>query len=682
MKLTQNNNTLETNSTGESKSFGIGNASVVIEILRNKLYENKIQTLVQEYICNARDAMREVGKGNDFQITMPTRLQPTFKVRDFGPGISPDRMENVFRLYGASTKRDNNHQTGGFGIGAKSAWSYTDSFTVVTIFNGTRRTYVCHTGRNNEGSLDLTSEAHTDEANGTEIQVAVKQNDIGEFQTSVYRAIYFWESRPEVKGANEATPTLTAGYKISANIETIDKNMLPHFVGMNYHDKAIVVIDGVPYPMTSKLLAKATRLAKFLDESLRKVAVIHLPNGIVDVSASRESISDNQISIDALDRMGTQGTELVRKHLKSEFSKVKTTGEWIETYSKLVSYFDVEKEAKFGDYVIENGRIQSENLKGVKITLAHCLDKRGRHKVDRISKEVWTRPESNNIPIELLDNCYVVTTEENAIVQNKRLRHFFAGQSKPQFSKVFLIESLAGDKETLAKVVSDLNVKTFESITFPVVEREAKVKIERENAEFCMHTFNSSGHRYTTLAKNTTKYLYVPIGKAGTWEGFGHKSQLQDLADHVRSTQQIEIVGVAERALKMIKGNSNFILLKDWIAEYKPTKAEINYTIRSEARNNDDMETLVGLEGIQDEFLNDMIKEYKGILGEARKLSRIPALLQGIVKAETNAKEFVEKDTRLSLLLKSKYPLVSEIGRHADKNVKNELVFYINAKYN
>ena len=162
MKLAEHSNQLATNVEGETQNFGIGDASVVIEILRNRLYENKIQTLTQEYICNARDAHREVGKGNNFEVTVPNRLNPVFKVKDFGPGITPDRMATVFIMYGASTKRGTDNQTGGFGIGAKSAWSYTDSFTIVSTVNGTRRTYVAHTGVNNNGRLDLVSTDETD----------------------------------------------------------------------------------------------------------------------------------------------------------------------------------------------------------------------------------------------------------------------------------------------------------------------------------------------------------------------------------------------------------------------------------------------------------------------------------------------------------------------------------------
>ena len=46
MKLTQTKSNFQTNvDESNSMNFGIGNVEVVIDILRNRLYENKIQTL-------------------------------------------------------------------------------------------------------------------------------------------------------------------------------------------------------------------------------------------------------------------------------------------------------------------------------------------------------------------------------------------------------------------------------------------------------------------------------------------------------------------------------------------------------------------------------------------------------------------------------------------------------------
>jgi len=122
-----NNNAVKIDSNVEPSkalNFGISDVRLVVDIL-SKLYAYPIRTLVQEYICNGRDAMREAGTWGKLpiEITVPNSLDPVFKVRDFGVGISPDRMENIFVNYGSSTKRNTNTQTGGFGIGAKSASS-------------------------------------------------------------------------------------------------------------------------------------------------------------------------------------------------------------------------------------------------------------------------------------------------------------------------------------------------------------------------------------------------------------------------------------------------------------------------------------------------------------------------------------------------------------------------------
>ena len=188
MKIAQHSNALETNVEVKSQDFGIGNASKIIGILRNYLYEHKVRTLVQEYMSNARDAMREAKSNEKIVVTVPNQMNPVFKVRDFGPGITPQRMSKVFIQYGESTKEGTNAQTGGFGIGAKSAWAYTDSFTIISITSGVKRTYVAHTGVNNQGRLDLVDTVDTDEPTGTEIHVAVKSQDLGQFQNAIWRA--------------------------------------------------------------------------------------------------------------------------------------------------------------------------------------------------------------------------------------------------------------------------------------------------------------------------------------------------------------------------------------------------------------------------------------------------------------------------------------------------------------
>src|SRR3989338_8230683 len=92
------------------------NEVFLFEILRNKLYSDKIGSICREIACNARDAHREADKSNEpIEIHFSSLVNPTFKVKDFGVGISPDRLENIFIKYASSTKKNDNSQTGGFG---------------------------------------------------------------------------------------------------------------------------------------------------------------------------------------------------------------------------------------------------------------------------------------------------------------------------------------------------------------------------------------------------------------------------------------------------------------------------------------------------------------------------------------------------------------------------------------
>jgi len=110
--------------TGQNLSFEIGDPTVIFDMICNRIYATPLRTSIQEYMSNARDSHREAGVPHvPIQVVLPTPLDRSIRIRDFGMGISPDRMSNVFVKLGVSTKRINNSQTGGFGVGAKSAFS-------------------------------------------------------------------------------------------------------------------------------------------------------------------------------------------------------------------------------------------------------------------------------------------------------------------------------------------------------------------------------------------------------------------------------------------------------------------------------------------------------------------------------------------------------------------------------
>lgn len=205
MKIqTNNENKLETFGAKSEESFGIGDTGFILNLLRSQLYSNIKRTIVQEYMCNARDAHREVGTPNKkIFVTLPTSFDPYWKVRDFGLGISPDRMSNVFIKYGNSTKRGSNVETGGFGLGAKSAFGYKDSFIVNTFIDKVKRSYSAVIDETEEGVLQLLSETPTTEPNGTEIIIPIEQKDIHQFITETLSVLRHWKVYPEIKNLGQ-----------------------------------------------------------------------------------------------------------------------------------------------------------------------------------------------------------------------------------------------------------------------------------------------------------------------------------------------------------------------------------------------------------------------------------------------------------------------------------------------
>jgi DNA topoisomerase VI subunit B len=196
---------IKTSEKFKELEFGIRSSDMglVLEILRSKLYRNPIAAICREVASNARDANREAENNVPIEISIDDGLfsagDLTISFKDVGPGISPERMADVFVNYGASTKRNDNIQTGGFGIGAKTPFSYTDNFTIVTIVDKVKYTYMAAIEEGNRGKIYLVTDEETPEQNGTSIIVPIKPQDRSYFEREVYRATMFWDMKPVYK---------------------------------------------------------------------------------------------------------------------------------------------------------------------------------------------------------------------------------------------------------------------------------------------------------------------------------------------------------------------------------------------------------------------------------------------------------------------------------------------------
>src|ERR1041385_7824447 len=101
MKITaQQQNVIVSAGLPESTKFRIKSSAKAFQILSSSLYPDPVKAIIRELGTNAADSHIAAGKREvPFSVQLPSTLAPEFVIRDFGTGISPDRVMTVYRTY-------------------------------------------------------------------------------------------------------------------------------------------------------------------------------------------------------------------------------------------------------------------------------------------------------------------------------------------------------------------------------------------------------------------------------------------------------------------------------------------------------------------------------------------------------------------------------------------------------
>lgn len=83
-------------------------------------YSDPISTIVREITSNCFDSHIEAGVDKNIEIEIKNKNYLTGQAasihfRDFGVGLSPERIKTVYSKFFKSTKRDTDNEIGGFG---------------------------------------------------------------------------------------------------------------------------------------------------------------------------------------------------------------------------------------------------------------------------------------------------------------------------------------------------------------------------------------------------------------------------------------------------------------------------------------------------------------------------------------------------------------------------------------
>ena len=270
------------------------------------LYSDKIMAVVREYSTNALDSHLASGQTKSVQVSTPTALNPYFVVRDFGVGMDIDDIRNIYSKYGASSKRNNNVESGMLGLGCKSGLTYSNQFTLTGIKNGIKTLVSISRSANGAGQMEVVDESPTTDSNGVIVKIPVNNN---------------WDREEFERKAKFFAQFVTPGqYQVNGNdISNLDFTVISdklwirkvHWNMTEQDRKCFVVMGNVAYPID---------LDKFGD--LKNVVpyghsfVFFADMGDVDFPPSREELMYTSRTNATLKQMRTDIADAFRQHLQ------------------------------------------------------------------------------------------------------------------------------------------------------------------------------------------------------------------------------------------------------------------------------------------------------------------------------------------------------------------------------
>lgn len=290
---------------GETTQFTIDMNEKAFRLLSSTLYSNKIGSIVREVSTNARDSHIAAGKNDlPIEIHMPDALEPYFSVRDFGTGMSDSTIRNVMSTYFKSTKDQSNREAGGFGLGSKTPFAYTDSFTIESKFGGMCIVYSAIIMNGLPQLTELTRYPVDVLDTGVIITVPVDSSgDYNSFRNEVLTQLQFFAPSPRL--LNYTEETIPAPIKEILVEEPGDfvVGTQTHHTGLGKRNRLRVIVGGVSYPVENDYLQPVSSKAKVLFDYCglnNSMVAINFGIGDLDITMSRESLEYTKRTVKAL----------------------------------------------------------------------------------------------------------------------------------------------------------------------------------------------------------------------------------------------------------------------------------------------------------------------------------------------------------------------------------------------
>ena len=296
---------------GEIGEFRIRNSAKAFNILSSGLYANKIRAVIRELSCNAVDSHTAAGKSDvPFDVRLPTQLDPTFAIRDYGTGLTHDQVTNIYTTYFESTKTESNAFIGALGLGSKSPFSYTDNFTVTAIKDGRKGIYSAFINGEGVPSIALMAEEATTDPAGVEIKFAVNERyDFEKFRSEAQTVYRYFSLRPVVSGPDFEF----------RDVEYESRDIVPGVHSYKDSRTSRAIMGNIAYPID---IPNEQQNLGELYHLLNCGLEMHFGIGELDFQASREGLSYIPQTIESIKRKLSAVNDVLAEKVAEEANAI------------------------------------------------------------------------------------------------------------------------------------------------------------------------------------------------------------------------------------------------------------------------------------------------------------------------------------------------------------------------
>jgi len=560
MKLETVETNVQRSGDFEERTFAIKANAKAFDILSSKIYSDIVRAIIRELSTNAWDAHIDAqNTDTPFKVHIPNDMKPFFQIRDFGTSMTHDQVMHLYTTYFESNKTHSNDFTGCLGIGSKSPFAYTDSFSVTAFLDGESRVYSMFKGEEGFPKVALLAKKETDEPNGLEISLPVDRSDFYEFKTKAQEALQFFPKTPEVTGA-------TLNLEVKPVIERDNWRLT------NRYSNSYIIMGCVGYPVNS--YETNFSIGSFSIE-------IDTPIGAVDISANREALQYTEKTNDYLKVTERKILKELQEELNSMLEDSKSLWEASVNFQKLASDksspFHLQNAGSLGLIATWNDKPIEKAVTATKDCEVYKLKWKNTWKS---GNKIYRENDSNRIPVT--ENLKIIIDDLTPAATSLRVRGLMR-----QVDEKFTAYVFTGNQTAACNWLMEVGLwsKVIKSSKIPKVKRTRSSNGSRTYSK--AQTLKLDGRTHSqateywedTVIDPTSGGLYLRTVRGNILDEEGistsHISDTKRIATLLKNLGLLDqdVVGIRKAHVEKIITKGSWVPFKEWAQ--KKVKQEI-----------------------------------------------------------------------------------------------------------